>query len=131
MQEDTKNELDGIKKTLYGTDGTGGVVGCLKKKVSTRTAIWILVAIGFPMIAGGLQVWSSQNSDHLRFVAKTEAAAMKDRLTRCEEGKEAILQELQRMNARFDKHCDDMKEQLQEIQKDMKREWERRRSNGN
>ena len=49
---------------------------CAAKKVPKKTAwiaMWsILVVIGIPLFCTGVKVWSQQESDHLRFVEKTE-----------------------------------------------------------
>ena len=45
---------------------------CLAKKVSKK-AVWIaIIAIGLPLLATGVKVWSRQEADHLRFAEKKD-----------------------------------------------------------
>ena len=62
--------LEGMASTLYGSDGTGGVVGCLKEKVPKKW-IWIIVlAFGLPALAFGANLWHKSNSRELEFAQK-------------------------------------------------------------
>lgn len=48
-QKNVSKRLDGHDKTLYGQDGIGGVVSCLKKFVTKASVRWT-VAITIPFI---------------------------------------------------------------------------------
>ena len=102
--------MTGFRKTLFGDDGTGGVVGCLKNKVS-KTALWtVIVVIGIPLFITGVKVWSSNEASELRFAAATEMHAIKERMSVSE--------------AHFKSMCEslaDIKLTLIEVRKDIKR----------
>lgn len=126
MSDEVHEDIESIKKTLYGIDGTGGIVGCLKKKVSTRVAMWIIACFILPMVVTGIGVWSAQSSDPLRYASIGTVNMLEQRMILCEERYNTLIKALEtlgdRMNKhseRIDKHCDEMKDQLREIKKDM------------
>lgn len=40
-----QREIYGHSKTLYGTEGTGGLVGCVKGKVSKKSVVVVVLSI--------------------------------------------------------------------------------------
>lgn len=65
-------EVREIKTVLFGPEGTTGLLGCLRKFV-TKKAVWIAItAIGIPLIATGIKVWSGQEHAPLRYASKAE-----------------------------------------------------------
>ena len=52
---------------------------CLATKLPKKTAwlaMWaLIVVIGIPLFSMGIQVWSGQENDHLRYVEKSEMIA--------------------------------------------------------
>ncbi len=67
--QDCKKVVDGHNHTLYGKDGMGGVVACVKNKLSRSTAV--MVAIGIIGSAGGVTVYGLDSLKQDR-VAVTE-----------------------------------------------------------
>ncbi len=49
-------EMDGMKTSLFGSDSLGGIVGCLKKKVSKKTLL-IIAVIFCGFIVAILTAW--------------------------------------------------------------------------
>ena len=43
--EEIKSRVEGHHATLYGKEGTGGIVGCVKKKVSRSFLMWCVVVL--------------------------------------------------------------------------------------
>lgn len=42
---EVEKHVDGHQKTLFGSDGAGGIVGCVKKKVSYKQAIYAFLLL--------------------------------------------------------------------------------------
>lgn len=80
----------GHHRTLYGLDGTGGIVGCMKQFVKKKT-VWIaLIAIGIPLIVTGIKVWSSQEQSVLKYATIECITDLDKRITRNEDRFEYI-----------------------------------------
>jgi len=103
------NRLTGMQKTLFGEDGTKGVVGCLKSKVS-KAALWTaLIILGIPFFATGVKVWFGTETAAMRFADVQAVAALRERMS---------VHEVQ-----FKSLCDsltDIKKTLDEVRADVK-----------
>ena len=65
-KENFEKKVDGHSKTLYGPDGTGGVVACIKSKVSKKTmAFWTLGLLGVltTVTIAGLNSWGQAKDE--------------------------------------------------------------------
>ena len=95
--KDCKARVDGHHATLYGPDGMGGVVSCMKKFV-TKKAVWVAVCVfGLTIISTGVKVWTRQEVNPHIYTRKSESAARDNRLTRLEEQYKNICESQSRM----------------------------------
>ncbi len=63
--------VEGMKRALFGESGTSGIVGCLRGKMPKK---WLWVAIlvfGIPLLSVGVKLWADNASNDLKF-AKVE-----------------------------------------------------------
>lgn len=96
-KENFERRISGHDRTLYGPEGTGGVVACVKTKVSKRTlygSVISFVGIFAMLMIAGLTAWGN---------AKDERKQTKENLS--------VLQ------SRFEMICNDIVEIKQQQQK--------------
>ena len=60
--DEHEKDITGIKKSMFGDDGLGGVLGCLKDKVSKKTLMVIALAMAGFIIAG-LTAWGGAKDE--------------------------------------------------------------------
>jgi len=96
-QECQKN-LDGARKTLYGNDGTGGLVRCVTEKLSKKIAIAFMVFFistgsGFVLYGmdknGKQHKEINQNAQQIE-VIKTEMKHIKNSVDKLKKGQDEI-----------------------------------------
>jgi len=63
-QEHLKEGFKGFKLTLFGKEGTGGLVGCLNKKVP-KAWLWPF-AVVLIILVGGLAGWAMNDRDKIK-----------------------------------------------------------------
>ena len=94
---------------------------CTAKNVPKK-ALWIaLVALGLPLLITGIKVWSQQESDHLRYVEKTEMAEHKDNMTKIQVVVEHLAEDMRNLRKDFNRNQDDAKRDRQEILRRLKK----------
>jgi TolA-binding protein len=110
--KDCKARVDGHHATLYGPDGMGGVVGCMKKFV-TKKAVWVAVCVfGLTLISTGVKVWTRQEVNPHIYTKKAESAVREMRVTRLEEQFKSICESQKRIEGAVQKIQSD---QLQKV----------------
>ena len=63
--------VEGIRKALFGESGTSGIVGCLRDKMPKKW-LWIAILVfGIPLLSVGVKLWADNASNDLKF-AKVE-----------------------------------------------------------
>jgi hypothetical protein len=94
--------MTGMQKTLFGEDGTRGLVGCVKSKVS-KTALWTaLVVIGIPLFMTGAKVWFGTESATMRFADVQAVAALRERVSNQEIQFKALCDSLAQITKTLD-----------------------------
>lgn len=90
--------LEGVRKTLYGEDGAGGIVRCVANKISRNSAIAFLVffiSTGGGFLLYGMEKNSQQNKNINQHgqqieVIKTEMKHIKDSVEKLTKGQYEI-----------------------------------------
>ena len=60
--DNQKDDINGLRKSMFGEDGIGGALGCLKDKVSKKALIAIAIVMsGF--IVAGLTAWGNSKEN--------------------------------------------------------------------
>ena len=93
--EECHNNLEGVRRTLYGNDGKGGLVACVSKKISTNLAIAFLTfALTFSggFILYGLAAEKKQNSQ------LQEIGVIKEQVKQIKENTEKIGSKVDKMD---------------------------------
>ncbi len=103
--KNVKEDIEGHQKTLYGAEGTGGVVACISKKVSRRTltgsVLGVLAVLAIFIVYGmrasaeekdkrqenttSIQVMKTSLEEikgHTERVAKNQEVLMRERVTK-------------------------------------------------
>lgn len=69
------DEITEIKHVLYGREGTGGLVGCMRKFI-TKRQVWAgFCTVGIILGIMILRTWSGQETDPLRYVPQPTFSA--------------------------------------------------------
>ena len=107
--EYAKKQIEQINLTLYGKDHLGGLVSCVREKV-TRKTIWafvvgVFVVVGLPLFLLGGEMWSKQDANPITYAGLPALSALESRVRSLEEKTDrmidiqtGILAELRRMN---------------------------------
>ncbi len=89
--DDQGKDIVGIRKSLFGDDGLGGVCGCLKNKVSKKVLLVIALAMtGF--IIAGLTAWGGAKDE--RKENKQSISLLRQELVHIKETTDSIEQNL-------------------------------------
>ena len=62
-----RQNVEGLRHTVYGKDGMHGLVACIKDKVPKKWLWTGFTVLGLPLFITGIKVWSGQESDALRY----------------------------------------------------------------
>ena len=107
-------QLQGLKKAIYGEDGKSGIVGCLKDKVPKK---WLWTALGIsliPSISFTASVYYKTRASDLMYAAKPVVAELTNRINLLEykdQELRAILHRIEESQLEMQK---DIKKLLQE-----------------
>lgn len=72
-----EEKVNGMRRTLYGEDGSSGLVSCVKRCV-TRNQVWIgFVAVGIPLFIGGYTLYNKADARIYRLELNTAVQAAK------------------------------------------------------
>ena len=97
-------KVEGHQKCLFGDDGMGGIVGCLKKMLTKKQSWIFLVIILLPLVVTGIKVWSGQESNPFLYATKSENAEQESRIIRLEEQYKNIISSLKRVETLLNRH---------------------------
>lgn len=107
------NRMTGMQKTLFGEDGTSGLVGLVKSKVS-KAALWTaIIILGIPFFVTGIRVWFGTESAALRFADVQAVAVLRERVSIHEIQFKALCESL----ARFEKTLDEVRSDVKALGK--------------
>jgi len=107
-------QLVGIKRTLYGENGKGGVVGCLKDKVPKKW-VWALLAISIvPAGSFTASVYYKTRASDLMYASKPVVAELSSRIGLLEYKDQEIRSILKRIEINQREMQQDIKKLLEE-----------------
>jgi hypothetical protein len=104
-KENIQKDITRLFKTLYGEDGTGGVVSCVKQKVSTtsiRTYFFAILTLFVTFMGYGVNAWSdareerAENSSNIK-VIQTNLEAMQHTVEEIKEAQEKLTESQKEM----------------------------------
>jgi len=113
--KECQKNMQGMKKSLYGEDGTAGVVGCMKKMVTKKAAWTGFLLIGIPLLITGVKVWSGQNADPLKYAKKEDVIELQIRASLIEERYAHISEALKRLEKKLDETKKDLLKEIERL----------------
>ena len=111
-----KEDIENIKKTLYGRDGASGIVHCTAKLVPKKWLFYILGALFLAVITSGYSGYSRlhagelQHEENVRLIQQN-AVAIKE-LTKVAQKNEVRQERIDTKLENVEEHLDDIKETL-------------------
>jgi len=102
MVEGNHGEIKSIKITLFGVEGSGGLVSLIHEKMPKKWLWIMLIAIGLPTIGTGIRVWSDTESAELKYATREESHRQERRLDRLEQKLESMFQTLEKIDSKQD-----------------------------
>jgi len=108
-----RKNVEGMRRTLFGRDGAGGVVGCMKEKVPKRWLWWIILAFGLPAASFAATTWYKAKSAELRFATVRVTTDHEARIRVLESRTAEISQVLKRIEDNQGEFRSDIKKLLE------------------
>lgn len=107
-----EREIKGIKKTMFGEDGLGGVAGAQKDTVTKKMVWCVFVVLGIPLAISLLGLWVFYKSADLRFASVKEVNAQTVRISLQEERTRTVLGRIEELRADLEKAVTEIKKEI-------------------
>jgi len=107
-------QLQGLKRAIYGEDGKSGILGCLKDKVPKKW-IWAILGVSLiPSISFTASIWYKTQASDLLYAPKTAVAELTNRVSLLEYKDQELRAILQRIEENQIEMQKDIKKLLEE-----------------